>query len=255
MVGDIRVTVLVQVLLSTCLFSNCFLSRHSPVLLSCSEGDEAMEDDVPEGLDDKVVQVYRGVGKLLSRYTVGKVPKAFKIIPNLKNWEEVLFLTDPDMWSPQAMFEVRCGQRLKCGPGAVRGVAVLEGAPAGPVCFGKILICLSTLPIPFVVTCFPHPGHQAVRFKSQLAASAALPRARTAAAAPARHQGAAQAPHGAVHGHEKGDIQAGGLLQGVGAGVGCVEVWKVSDGYAPACCKMHWVPPLHHLLSVTVPTP
>jgi essential nuclear protein 1 len=30
------------------------------------------------------------------------VPKAFKIIPNLKNWEEVLYLTDPDSWTPHA---------------------------------------------------------------------------------------------------------------------------------------------------------
>ena len=100
-----------------CLSANRSGSWHSPKLLFCSEGDEAMEDDVPEGLDDKVVQVYRGVGKLLSRYTVGKVPKAFKIIPNLKNWEEVLFLTDPDMWSPQAMFEVRCGKVSSVGQG------------------------------------------------------------------------------------------------------------------------------------------
>ena len=42
------------------------------------------------GLDDKVQEVYTGVGKVLSRYTVGKLPKAFKIIPNLSNWEEVL---------------------------------------------------------------------------------------------------------------------------------------------------------------------
>eukprot|EP00798_Chlamydomonas_sp_ICE-L_P021238 gene21238-28154_t len=66
---------------------------------------EAGEEPLPEGLDDKVVEVYRGVGKLLSRYSSGKVPKAFKIIPNLKNWEEVLYLTDPDKWSPQAMAE------------------------------------------------------------------------------------------------------------------------------------------------------
>lgn len=79
-----------------------------PPLFLCRDGEEA-EEEVPEGLDEKVVQVYRGVGKLLSRYTVGKVPKAFKIIPNLKNWEDVLYLTDPDMWSPQAMFEVRGG--------------------------------------------------------------------------------------------------------------------------------------------------
>lgn len=44
---------------------------------------------MPEGLDPKVVEVYQGVGVLLSRYTTGKLPKAFKIIPNLRNWEEV----------------------------------------------------------------------------------------------------------------------------------------------------------------------
>ena len=47
------------------------------------------EDQVPEGLPPKVVEVYRSVGKIMSRYSTGKVPKAFKIIPNLKNWEEV----------------------------------------------------------------------------------------------------------------------------------------------------------------------
>ncbi len=49
-------------------------------------GDEAA---VPQGLDPRVVEVYRGVGQLLRRYTVGRLPKAFKIIPNLRNWEEV----------------------------------------------------------------------------------------------------------------------------------------------------------------------
>ncbi|KAF8062016.1 hypothetical protein HT031_004276 [Scenedesmus sp. PABB004] len=57
-----------------------------------------------EGLDAAVVEVYRGVGALLARYTNGKVPKAFKIIPNLVNWEEVLQLTDPEHWSPHAMY-------------------------------------------------------------------------------------------------------------------------------------------------------
>ena len=33
------------------------------------------------------------VGALLGRYKSGKVPKAFKIIPKLTNWEEVLYLT------------------------------------------------------------------------------------------------------------------------------------------------------------------
>lgn len=54
---------------------------------SCS--DEAHEDRVPEGMSPKVVEVYKAVAKIMSRYSAGKVPKAFKIIPNLSNWEEV----------------------------------------------------------------------------------------------------------------------------------------------------------------------
>lgn len=50
----------------------------------------------------KVLEVYSSVATHLSRFRSGKLPKAFKIIPNLKNWEDVLFLTRPDQWSPQA---------------------------------------------------------------------------------------------------------------------------------------------------------
>ena len=64
-----------------------------------------LEEFAPEGIDEKVLQVYRKVGDLLKRYTTGKFPKAFKIIPALSNWEEVLWLTRPDTWSPHAMFQ------------------------------------------------------------------------------------------------------------------------------------------------------
>jgi len=57
-----------------------------------------------EEMPAKVVEVYTDIGKILSRYTSGKLPKAFKVIPSLSNWEEVLYLTRPDMWTPQAMF-------------------------------------------------------------------------------------------------------------------------------------------------------
>ena len=36
--------------------------------------------------------------------TSGKLPKAFKVVPSLHNWEEVLYLTRPDRWTPQAMY-------------------------------------------------------------------------------------------------------------------------------------------------------
>src|SRR5690606_36042836 len=45
------------------------------------------------------------VGLLLSRYKSGKLPKAFKIIPTLRGWEDILFLTRPDNWTPNAYYE------------------------------------------------------------------------------------------------------------------------------------------------------
>lgn len=56
-------------------------------------------------LPPKVVEVYTEIGQILSRYTSGKLPKAFKVIPSLSNWEEILYLTRPDLWTPQAMYQ------------------------------------------------------------------------------------------------------------------------------------------------------
>lgn len=64
------------------------------------EGGEDFQSEMPP----KVIEVYTDIGKILSRYTSGKLPKAFKVIPSLSNWEEVLYLTRPDLWTPQAMF-------------------------------------------------------------------------------------------------------------------------------------------------------
>lgn len=56
-------------------------------------------------LDDRVIEVYRGVKFVLSRYRSGKLPKPFKIIPSLANWEQVLAITEPDCWSAAGMFQ------------------------------------------------------------------------------------------------------------------------------------------------------
>ena len=42
---------------------------------------------------------------ILSRYTSGKLPKPFKILPTLPQWEEILALTQPEGWTPNACFE------------------------------------------------------------------------------------------------------------------------------------------------------
>lgn len=52
----------------------------------------------------KVMEVYNSVGKMLAHYKAGKLPKALKMLPHLKNWEDVLWLTRPDEWSPSATY-------------------------------------------------------------------------------------------------------------------------------------------------------
>jgi len=63
--------------------------------------------DAPEGpmLDEKIVSVYKCLGEILSKYRAGKLPKAFKVIPALTNWEEILYCTEPDTWTAAAMFQ------------------------------------------------------------------------------------------------------------------------------------------------------
>lgn len=45
------------------------------------------------------------VGKVLENYRSGPIPKAFRIIPSLRNWEEFLYITNPDKWSHQAAYQ------------------------------------------------------------------------------------------------------------------------------------------------------
>ncbi|CAO2821957.1 unnamed protein product [Amaranthus hypochondriacus] len=56
-------------------------------------------------LDSNVIEHYKAMGKLLSTYTSGKLPKGFKHIPAMSCWEEVLYLTEPEKWSPAAVYQ------------------------------------------------------------------------------------------------------------------------------------------------------
>lgn len=56
-------------------------------------------------LDDRVVDMYKGVRQILSRYRSGKLPKAFKIVPALANWEQILYLTEPESWSAATVYQ------------------------------------------------------------------------------------------------------------------------------------------------------
>ncbi|XP_059620264.1 bystin [Phlebotomus argentipes] len=57
-----------------------------------------------EEIDPRVREMYEGVRDVMKKYRSGKVPKAFKVIPKLRNWEQILFITEPHHWSAAAMY-------------------------------------------------------------------------------------------------------------------------------------------------------
>ncbi|PGH32171.1 essential nuclear protein 1 [[Emmonsia] crescens] len=65
-------------------------------------GGGAMEDAVE--LPAKAVEVYQRVGFLLSRYKSGPLPKPFKILPTLPQWQTLLEITQPENWTPNAVY-------------------------------------------------------------------------------------------------------------------------------------------------------
>jgi essential nuclear protein 1 len=93
-----------------------FMSREAPKRLTLADiimeklkeqennnmGGNNIEEQLASKLDPKILQVYTKIGVLLNRYKSGRIPKAFKMIPNLSNWEEIVYLTKPEEWSSQA---------------------------------------------------------------------------------------------------------------------------------------------------------
>ncbi|KAI1716571.1 bystin domain-containing protein [Ditylenchus destructor] len=61
--------------------------------------------DTINDLNPEVVLLYKEVGEVLAKYRSGKIPKAFKMIPSMVNWEDMLFLTCPENWSSGAMLQ------------------------------------------------------------------------------------------------------------------------------------------------------
>jgi essential nuclear protein 1 len=56
-------------------------------------------------LDERVVKMYSQIKQVLAKYRSGKLPKAFKILPSLNNWEHILYITEPDNWSAAAIYQ------------------------------------------------------------------------------------------------------------------------------------------------------
>jgi len=56
-------------------------------------------------LSPDVQVMCKEVGKILERYRAGALPKMFKIIPKMRSWEELVYMTEPDKWSAAAMYQ------------------------------------------------------------------------------------------------------------------------------------------------------
>ncbi|KAL4738104.1 Bystin-domain-containing protein [Aspergillus similis] len=52
----------------------------------------------------KAVEVYEKVGMILSRYKSGPLPKPFKILPTVPNWQTLLSITRPESWTANAIY-------------------------------------------------------------------------------------------------------------------------------------------------------
>ncbi|KAK3390938.1 Bystin-domain-containing protein [Podospora didyma] len=69
-------------------------------------GWQASADPIEEDyeLPPKVVEVFTKIGIILSRYKSGPLPKPFKILPTIPHWEEILQMTRPESWTPNACY-------------------------------------------------------------------------------------------------------------------------------------------------------
>ena len=67
------------------------------------QGGGEPEDAVE--LPAKVVEAYSRIGEFMSRYKSGKLPKPFKVMPTLPQWDVLLSITRPETWTPNAVYE------------------------------------------------------------------------------------------------------------------------------------------------------
>ena len=56
-------------------------------------------------INQKVIDAYKLVGEILKKYTSWKLPKAFNILSSTEDWEDLINITEPYNWTPQAMYE------------------------------------------------------------------------------------------------------------------------------------------------------
>lgn len=86
------------------------METENPAAISNSlQAKEDFHGDSTQGegvaLPEKVIRAYTTVGTILKTWTHGKLPKLFKVIPSLRNWQDILYVTNPTEWSPHVVYE------------------------------------------------------------------------------------------------------------------------------------------------------
>ena len=71
--------------------------KKTEIQTQMSDDSRNVSNTNPE-MDERVVRMYTQIREVLQKYRSGKLPKAFKILPSLSNWEHILYITEPDNW-------------------------------------------------------------------------------------------------------------------------------------------------------------
>lgn len=58
--------------------------------------------------DKKTIDGFKDLGDILHRWTSGKLPKLFGILPSIEEWKVLIEYTRPMEWTPNAMYEGTC---------------------------------------------------------------------------------------------------------------------------------------------------
>ncbi|KAL4937693.1 hypothetical protein BDV06DRAFT_67805 [Aspergillus oleicola] len=88
------------------------IAEHEAKQLGNAGGPMIQGGGLPEDavqIPAKAVEVYEKVGMILSRYKSGPLPKPFKILPTVPNWQTLLSITRPESWTANAIY---AGTRL-----------------------------------------------------------------------------------------------------------------------------------------------
>lgn len=58
--------------------------------------------------DKKTIEGFKDLGEILNKWTSGKLPKLFGVLPSIEQWKDLIDYTKPFSWTPHSMYEGTC---------------------------------------------------------------------------------------------------------------------------------------------------